>query len=290
MQVLNWIDAKMEPGALRKIRVNEIELHIFEQGLGDTILLVHGGVSDYRSWACQVAAFSLKHRVVSYSKRYSYPNKNPVIAWDSLVYVDARDIVSLIDQLQLGRVHLVGHSYGAFAALIVALKHPELMRTLIIAEPPAHHLIDNVDGGEALFNQLILEVWNPVKSAFARGDTEDAMRRFTNGIGGPGYFESLPISVRKSRLQNASALQGLIQSSDAFPMLLREEIQQLMVPTLILEGEKTIRIHQLVDQELLSCIPQSERVIIAGAAHGIPIDNPGAFNQAVLDFIGRHAD
>jgi non-heme chloroperoxidase len=278
----------MEPNGFRKIHVNGIELHTFEQGLGDTILLVHGGVGDYRSWAGQVDAFSLRHRVVSYSRRYSYPNKNPIITPDYSVFVEAADLAAVIDQLRLGRVHLVGHSYGAFAALVLALKQPEMVRTLIIAEPPVHRLIDDVDGGEALFAQLIMDVWNPVKHAFANGDSEEAIRRFTNGIGGQGYFESLPASARTLRLQNARAVQALTQSSHAFPMLMREEIQRLKVPTLILEGEKTIRIHQLVDQELLRCIPNSQRVIISDAAHGSPIDNPGAFNHAVLDFLSRH--
>jgi non-heme chloroperoxidase len=288
MPASNWIDAHMDPGALRKIRVNGIELHTVEHGHGETILLVHGGLSDYRSWASQVEAFSLRHRVVSYSRRYSFPNKNPIIEPDYSVFVEAEDLAALIDHLELGRVHLVGHSYGAFAALVLALNRPELIRTLIIAEPPVHRLIKDVDGGEVLFAQLIMDIWNPVKQAFANGDPEEAIRRFTNGLGGQEYYENLPPSARASRLQNARAVQALMQSPHAFPVLTREEIQQLKVPTLILEGEKTVPIHQLVDQELLHCIPNCQRAIISDAAHGTPFDNPSEFNQAVLDFVGRH--
>jgi pimeloyl-ACP methyl ester carboxylesterase len=240
---------------LDDIRVNGAELHYLERGTGQPLVLIHGGLGDYRSWDHQLPALSQHFRVVSYSRRYSYPNANRVIAPDHSVFTEADDLAALITRLELGRVHLVGHSYGAFTALVLGLKRPRTVRTLVLAEPPVHGLIRSTAEGGDLFDQIGRNVWRPVKAAFERGDPHDAVRIFTDGIGGPGYFESLPANVRAARLENARALRALLQSSDSFPPLPAEALRGLAMPTLIVEGEKTIRIHQLVDDELLHYIP-----------------------------------
>jgi len=269
----------------RCVRVRGNELHYTDLGAGDVVVLVHGGVGDYQSWEPQIGPFSDRFRVLSYSRRYSFPNRNQPIAPDYSVYAEADDLAALIGRLQLGRTHLVGHSYGAFVALIVALEQPEMVRTLTLAEPPVHRCVLDLPEGSALFERMASDTWAPVRSALAASDMEGAIRVFTDGIGGPGYFESLPAEARAARLRNVRALQALMQPSDAFPALAAEDLRRLSVPTLIVEGETTIRIHRLVDDELLRCIPGSTRKIIAGAGHGAPRDNPDAFNQAVLRFL-----
>jgi non-heme chloroperoxidase len=278
-------DTQMEP---HKIHVNGVELHYIECGTGEPLVLVHGGVGDYRSWESQLGPFSQHFRVVSYSQRYSYPNRNPVIAPNHSALTEAEDLAALIRQLTLGRVHLVGASHGAYAALVLALQHPEVVRTLVLAEPPIHGWAKDVPGGEAMFEEFMTTVREPVRRAFERGETHEAMRLFTNSLGGPGNFECLSPAARAARLENARALQALTQSSDASPMLAREAVRRLTVPTLIIEGEKTIKLHQLVDDELLRCLPGSERVIIPHAAHRSAGENPEAFNNAVLTFLSKN--
>ena len=111
-------DTPMEP---QKIHVNGVELHYIECGTGAPFVLVHGGVGDYCSWEPQLGPFSQHFRVVSYSQRYSYPNRNPVIAPNHSALTEAEDLAALIHQLTLGRVHLVGASHGAYARLDVAV-------------------------------------------------------------------------------------------------------------------------------------------------------------------------
>jgi pimeloyl-ACP methyl ester carboxylesterase len=272
--------------APRKICVNGVELHYIERGTGEPLVLVHGGLGDYRSWQPQLAAFARRFRVLSYSRRYSYPNENAVVP-DHSVLDEAEDLSALVSNLQVGPAHLVGHSYGAFAALALALKRPRTARTLVLAEPPVHEWVRAVPGGEQLFSAIVTAVWQPVRRSLECGDTERALRIFTDGIGGPGYFESLSARARAQRIQNIRALRIMMQSSKAFPGLPRHKVRRLTIPTLIIEGENTAPIHRMVDDELLRCIPRSERVIVAGTGHGTPADKPGAFNEAVLSFLSR---
>jgi pimeloyl-ACP methyl ester carboxylesterase len=254
----------------------------------DALVLVHGAMGDYRWWGHQVESFSRRYRVFSYSRRYSYPNRNRAITPDHSAITEADDLAVLVAQLGLRRAHFVGHSYGAYTALALALARPDMPRTLVLAEPPVHRWIRDVPEGEALFEEIMSTVWAPVKKAFEQGDAECAIRLFTDGMGGPGDFDRLPPGARAARLQNARALEALTRSSDAFPALSQEGARRLALPTLVVEGEQTIRIHRLVDDELLRCIPDSERAIIPEAGHGAPRDNPDAFNEAVLSFLNRH--
>src|SRR4029079_2740556 len=61
-----------------RLHVNGVELHYIEDGHGETLILLHGGQGDYRSWAPQMDVFSRHYRVISYSRRYHYPNDNPL--------------------------------------------------------------------------------------------------------------------------------------------------------------------------------------------------------------------
>src|SRR5262245_26954267 len=195
----------MEP---QKIYVNGVELRYMDYGTGEPLVLVHGGVGDYRSWEPQLGPFSHLFRVVSYSQRYSYPNHNPMIVPNHSAVTEAEDLAALLRQLQLGRVHLVGASHGAYAALVLALQHPEVVRTLVLAEPPIHGWAKDVPGGAALFEECLTTVHEPVRSAFEREEVHEAMRLFTNGLGGPGNFERLSAAARAARLVNARALQA----------------------------------------------------------------------------------
>jgi len=100
-----------------KISANGIELHYIVQGQGEPLVLLHGGQGDYRSWETLMKVLSPQYRVISYSRRYNYLNKNPLTAKYHSAYTEADDLAAFIRKLKLGRVHLVGTSMGAFTAL-----------------------------------------------------------------------------------------------------------------------------------------------------------------------------
>ena len=268
-----------------KVVVGEVQMHYLEQGDGEPVILLHGGQGDYRAWQPQMTALTPQYRVIAYSRRYHYPNQNPLTSTNHSALVDGDDLAAFIATLKLGRVHLVGTSYGAFTALAFALKHPELVRSLVLAEPPIHQWVTNTARGALLHRQLMDTVYEPARKAFAARDDEAAMRIFIDRFDGDGAFERLPTERRKVVMENARFFKALTASSNPFPSLPKDEVRRLRMPLLIVRGAATDELHTLVTEELGRLRPEARLVIIPEAGHGSPRQNAPAFNTAVLEFL-----
>src|SRR5437762_12182088 len=111
----------------KKIEVNGTELHYIEQGEGDPLVFVHGGLGDFRTWRPQLGPFSARYHVVSYSRRSHYPNPldEDFSGYSMDTYV--ADLAGLIEGLRLGQVRIVANSYGGYISLLLALRQPELV-------------------------------------------------------------------------------------------------------------------------------------------------------------------
>jgi pimeloyl-ACP methyl ester carboxylesterase len=278
--------AGQEPQPTR-IRVRGIELHYIEKGQGEPLILLHGGQGDYRSWGPQVEALSSQYRVISYSRRYNYPNDNPLTAHHS-AYVEADDLEALIRKLKLGQVHLVGTSMGAFTALVLAVRHPEMVRSLVLAEPPVLDWIRDDPRGAASYQQFMTSIHEPAGAAFRRGDTEGAMRILVDGFAGTRRFDNLSPKDRVAVLQNSRFFKALSLSTNPYPNLPKAEAKRLSMPILIVTGENTRELNKLINTELTRVLPDAERAIIPKAGHGSPRENPEAFNAAVRKFLAKY--
>src|SRR5262249_57130616 len=214
----------------------------------------------------------------AYSRRYNYPNTNKLRPKHSAV-IEAEDLAAFIKKLDLGKVHVVGHSYGGYAALFLAVKHPELVRTLTLAEPPVVFTGDRPeDAKERLVKQA--------RAAFEEGDPEAAVRAIVNSSR-EGTYDRIPEPVRRRLLRNAQELKALVTSDQMYPGLDRDAVRTIEVPTLLLSGEKSAASHKSVDAELERLLPDSsrQRVIIRDADHGMWLQQPEVCRKATLEFL-----
>src|SRR5260370_18377150 len=129
-----------------------------EEGKGTAVIFVRGSLSGGGYWADQLGPFAKHYRAIAYSRRYDYPNVNPARRGYSAV-VDAKDLAAFIHTLHLGKVVVIGHSYGALTALFLAGKHRELVRALALAQPPAIQLLshlpsDHAETGKTMFEDV----------------------------------------------------------------------------------------------------------------------------------------
>jgi pimeloyl-ACP methyl ester carboxylesterase len=280
-----FASAGAQPVEPTHIHVNGVNLSYIEQGSGAAVVLLHGGMGDYSSWGPQLEPFARRFRVIAYSRRYSFPNHNPSASRTYSLWTDVEDLAALIRRLRLHDVRLIGQSAGAFIALAFTLKHPDTVHSLVLAEPPAHQLIRRTTDGEATYQDFMTTVMIPAANYFAQHDVQHAMKIFVNGMAAGNRFDSLSTEARGNAMRNAHSIEALCLSSDPFPVLSTAELSRLRVPALVVTGENTIRIHKLVNAELVRLLPSVKTVTIAGAGHASPRENPLAFNEEVLRFL-----
>jgi pimeloyl-ACP methyl ester carboxylesterase len=273
---------------LKTVRVNGVELHYLENGSGVPVIFVHGGLDDYRMWEAQVEPFSQSYRVIAYSRRYNFPNSNPHIRPNHSAIIEADDLAALIHKLKLGRVHVIGHSYGALTALFLAVKHPELVRSLVLAEPPVLGWAQEKPAGRPLYNEIMDNLWRPVGDAFRRGKKEQALRLSLNYFVGEGVFDQVPEAQRNYWRSNLREWQALTTSRDAFPPLSRQAVRRINAHALMLSGLRTLNILKFIDDELQSLLGNVERLLIPNATHDMWTEEPEVCRRTVLAFLARN--
>lgn len=272
---------------LKVASANGVQLHYLDTGSGIPIVLIHGGLGDYREWAAEIDSFSQHYRIIDYSRRYNYPNHNPLGAEHSAV-VEAKDLAGLLEELKLERVHIVGYSYGALTALFFATQHPERVRSLTLAEPPVFKWLPLIPGGQAQLDHFMTALWKPAGDAFRKEKPETALRITCDYFSGKGSYDTLPAEARAQLWSNVEEWKALTTSRDAFPRLERDAVRELKVPTLLLTGEKTLTAMRLVVNELARLMPQAQRVFIPGATHDMWLQEPAKCGEATLAFLEKH--
>jgi pimeloyl-ACP methyl ester carboxylesterase len=265
---------------LKKVTVADgVTLHYVEKGKGTPIVFVHGGGSDYSEWDDHLGAFAEKYRVIAYSARYNYPNTNkrqPNYSW----IVAADDLAALIRKLDLGKVHVVGHSIGGQTALFLAMKHPELVRTLTLSDPAAHFKGDKLP-------DAVLAANKKARAAFEKGNTQEALETILEvPVGGKVDINKFPEILRVRLMRNAGEIEALI-NGDNFPEIDREAVKKLAVPTLLVFGEKSAAGFTAIREELMRLLPEQNRklVIIRGASHGLRRSHAEPYRKEVLEFL-----
>ena len=281
--------------SLKKVQVNGVQLHYVDQGQGVPVIFVHGGLEDYRAWQPQMEAFSQRHRTIAYSRRHNYPNPRTASGTHYSAIVDADDLAALIRKLKLAPAHVVGVSYGAYTALFLAVRHPTLVRSLVLSEPPVLRWLPALEGGKALFTDFMSKVWEPAARGF-REKNEEGVKAAVDGFGEIGYsgsdekmsFATLPPEVRSHLVENAREWRALTVSKDAFPDLPVADIKRIRSPTLLLSGERSLALHGMIDSQLASVLPQVERIILPNATHEMWNEHPEECRNAAFGFFAKH--
>lgn len=264
-----------------------LRLHYLEAGQGPPIVFVHGGMGDCFSWKPQLDAFAPEFRVISYSRRYSYPNANLADERNHSSRNEARDLDAFLRRMGRGPAHIVGTSYGALIALTYALDRPRQVLSLVLAEPPLLRWVQAAPDGGRVCDTFLREVWEAAGRAFMTGRPRHAMRRLYDGMRGAGTFDLLSDGQLESVLRNTRAMERLVLSTDPFPDLSMETVARLQMPVLLITGENTVPFHRLAHAAVARVLPRAEQSVIANAGHAAAIENPEAFNGAVRGLVSR---
>jgi esterase len=269
---------------VKRLKVNNVELAYVEEGKGDTVVFVHGGgVGDWATWERLRPFISGKFHYVSLSRRYHYPNP-----WldDGKNYTMAQhveDVAAFIRALNVGKVHLVGNSYGGAVVGRVALKYPELLRSVVVGEG----LIAPVSAEGKAAVAAAQKDNEKARQAIEAGDLRQAaILQYEWALSEPGAFEKLPPERQQQLLYNAKTLDP--EARRGTPLTC-EHLQRLKVPALLIRGEKTADVPRYRYEMTISSLPKTaEAAIIPGAPHSWHTRNPEGSAKAILTFIAKH--
>lgn len=271
------------PADVSVVEINGYPIAYQDTGSGAPVVLVHGSLNDYRSWINQVADFNRDHRVLAPSLRHYFPERWDGIDGNFSLAQHADDLAGLIETLRLSKVHLVGHSRGGAVAYMVARDRPELLRSLVLAEPrgleallPEGSVGEGQNGNKATFDALHRNI--------ASGRLTEAARAFVDSFNGPGNWDAMPERQKGIILDNI----GTAVDSGELPGMTCSDIAGFDFPVLLIRGANSPRRYELGVEAMRRCNPRiAEVVVIPNAAHGMHRANPKAFNDAVLGFWDR---
>ncbi|MCJ2138368.1 alpha/beta hydrolase [Methylobacterium sp. J-026] len=273
------------PDGVKSVSVAGYPLTYQETGSGEPVVLVHGSLGDYRIWYAQVPALAKAYRVFALSLRHYYPERWNGVGEDFSIAQHAADVAALIQQLNLGPVHLLGHSRGGAVVLTVAKEHPELIRTLILEDASGMEgLLPETPETQAMAGE-VKGLVSRLRVNLAAGDKEKAGQEFTDGLNGPGTW------AKRSALQKEILLDNLGTGVDSGERghITCSDIAKFSFPILTLTGERSPKRYPEGFAAARTCNPAiPAAIVIPNAAHAMNRDNPDAFNAAVLEFLARH--
>jgi len=271
------------PDGIKTIEVNGYDMAYQERGAGISLVLIHGAMADYRTWDAQFPDFSKACRTIAVSLRHHYPEKWNGVGDDFSVDQHASDVVALIRELKLGKVHLLGHSRGGSVALAVASRYPEVIRTIILQDANMLPLMPETPEKQDLLASTKAGS-DRVRANLATGGPEKAARELFES-NHPGAWEKAPARAKQQVLDNI----GTATDSGERGKFSCADIQKFNFPVLLLNGERSPELYGKMIAVMRQCKPDIPApLIVPKGTHSMHRDNPEFFNKAVLDFLNRH--
>jgi pimeloyl-ACP methyl ester carboxylesterase len=263
------------------VSVDGVRLHYEVRGEGVPLILVHEFAGDSRSWELQVRFFARRYRVITYNARGYPPSdvpEDPAMYSQDTAVADLRGVMKHLD---IPQAHLCGLSMGGYAVLHFGLQHPEMARSLVVAgcgygsDDPERFRAEAVE----LAQRIARDGMSVVGPVYAAGPTRvPFMRKDPRG-----WQEFADALTRHSGPGSAGTLRG-VQSQRPTVYSLEDALERLAVPTLIVNGDE--------DEPCLEPglflkrhIAPSGLLVLPATGHTINLEEPAAFNEAVLAFV-----
>jgi pimeloyl-ACP methyl ester carboxylesterase len=260
-----------------------VDLYYEEAGSGIPMVFVHEFAGDYRSWEPQMRFFSRRYRCITYSARGYTPSAVPE---DPKAYSQDRatdDIAAVIKGLGLGKAHIVGLSMGAFATLHFGLRYAELARSLTAAgvgygAAPGKREQFRAEV-EATANRMREEGMEKMGAIYARGPT----RLVFEEKDPRGYAEFRAQLMEHSTTGSVNTMMGVQRERPALGDL-EDQFRKMTVPTFVIAGDED---DPTLEPALFlkRTISTSALLVMPKCGHTMNLEDPDAFNRAVLDFV-----
>ena len=230
------------------------------------LLLTHGYSASQAMWQPNLAALAATRTVVTWDMRGHGRSDSPQ---DPTLYSHEHtvgDMVAVLDACHIAVAAVGGLSLGGFMSLDFYRTHPDRVRCLLL-----------FDTGPGFKKNESRQAWND----YARRTADRLERDGTAALSGSP--EVARATANAAGLANAA--RGMLTQQDAGVIA---SLRDITVPTLVLAGADDTSFLAAADY-MATAIRPAEKVVVPDAGHAANIDQPGAFNAAVVDFLARHA-
>jgi pimeloyl-ACP methyl ester carboxylesterase len=198
----------------------------------------------------------------------------------------SRDYAEMARDMGLGLLerpaHIIGHSYGGYVALRIAVDHPEMVRSLTLIEPVFFAATQQQE--PALFKAHKRDS-RAFMGAVAVGDLVTAARGFTGLWGDGSAWESLKPDAMDYITQRMPLVAATGASTTEDSGKVRDRLSQIDVPCLLIEGSKSPPVIAGIQAALEGQIPNITREVIDGAGHMAPMTHAVEVAALISAFI-----
>ena len=250
------------------VSVNGIDLFYDEQNpneLEDTVVFLHGAGGNHMSWWQQVPTFRERYRCISVDQRGFGRSLDP--SGEGVTrFTD--DLEALLDELGIERAALVAQSMGGRSALGFAVRSPDRVRALVMADT------------WGFFEWPELQA----RAAELREAQSDAGAPLTDRALGPDFQANNPAGTFLYRqifdLNPPRAQQPLTAGAPS-----KAEVEGLAVPSMFLVGSEDALTPPEILRAVHEIVPGSKFVEVPGCGHSVYFEQPDTFNEIVGGFL-----
>jgi lipase len=261
-----------------------LNAHYTETGRGETLLLLHAGGTSATHWRKVAPYLQSRYRLLT-PDLIGFGETDGWNGPDELTHDHQADLVrALIEQDGEMPVHVVGHSYGGATATRLALRYPELVKSLVLIEPVLLSLLR--DAGEARIYDESHRLAADFIADAAAGRDGTAWRRFIDYHNGDGTWEGLSGNARQRFVamtrSNADAFRSNINDRTTVA-----DVAGLDIPVSVVCGGGTTECFMRICDILRDALSDGRFTRMAGAGHMLPLTHPEATADAILAHLGR---
>jgi len=257
------------------VPVNGVNVYYKEAGQGSAILLIHGSGGNADLWGRTFEDLAQGHRVIAYDRRgFRHSHHAPVRDY----HQHGEDAASILVKLNASPATVVGWSGGGIAALDLAINHPDLIRSLVLVEPPLHaksHM--TMQMARAFIKAQMLR-----RLASPHAATRTFLRWASSYTTGGCAFDRMPPEMQQAMLDTAEATMGDLDAGTGEYISLKH-VAAIPVPITCLRGELSPSVFANATQRIIAGHPGARLTVIPGAGHALSFDRPAEFVQAVLE-------
>ena len=255
-----------------KVALKSGTMHYLDQGNGPAVLLIHAFPLNNTMWSPQLEAFSSRFRLIVPDLR-GFGQSQPPSPWT--MEEMASDLNELLDRLGVTDVAVVGVSMGGYIALAFWSQYPVRVRQLVLSNSRAR--ADN-ETEKAARNGMI--------AAIEQGGAGILPDRMLPRLLQPNPAPLIVRNVREmiDQVHPSAAAYAVMAMRDR--MDYSTMLHRIACPVLIVTGENDAIIRVEDARAVADAIPEAQFVKIGNSGHLSNLENPEAFNGALLSFLG----